>query len=144
MKIVKCGSEPLSNEEFQATRAVTENLVFADRIREGTQKSIETQARQAYIKHPTSFVSPTKLKPLKIVVNPSNGATEAEFTRIEHATDQTLPNCISNLLVSENHVKTADLLRQVSAKFAMAFDDDFLPGGICDWIFNCGPSYKRA
>ena len=69
IKIVKCGSKPLSNEEFQAIRAVTENLVFADPIREGTQKSIETQARQAYIEKPTSFVSPTKLKPLKIVVN---------------------------------------------------------------------------
>ena len=64
---------------------VTENLVFADPIREGTQKSIETQARQAYIDKLTSFVSPTKLKLLNIIVNSGNDAAEAEFIRVQHA-----------------------------------------------------------
>lgn len=72
-----------------------------------------------------SFVSPTNLKPLKIVVNPGNGAADAEFTRVHHAPDPTFPNGTPNPLLSENYSRKADRVREIGADCGVAFGGDF-------------------
>ena len=138
MTIVKRGSEPMSNDECQAIPTTTENLVFVDPICEGAKKSIETLARQTYIEELASLVSPTNLKPLTIVVHSGNGAAEAEFIRVHYAPDPPFPNGTPNPLVPENHAKTVDLVREVSADFGVAFDGDldcyFLFDEKCDFM----------
>ena len=69
MKIVKRGSEPLSDEEFQAIRTCAEGEAYTDPIERGARVNIEASARQAYVEQIMQFVSPSALKPLKIVVN---------------------------------------------------------------------------
>ena len=141
MKIVKRGSEPLSNEEFQSIRSTVESELFCDPICQGAKKSIETQARQDYVEKLVSFVKPEYLAPLKIVVNAGNGAAgptfdalasalqavgaETEFIRVHHAPDASFPNGIPNPLLPENHAKTADVVLEAGADFGVAFDGDF-------------------
>ena len=141
MKIVKRGSEPLSDEEFQAIRTCAERGVFTDPIAQGACVNIAGTARQAYVKKLMQFVSPSALKPLKIVVNAGNGAAgpsfdalaatlenvgcQADFIRVHHTPDASFPNGIPNPLLPENHAKTADVVRERGADFGVAFDGDF-------------------
>lgn len=141
MKIIKRRSEPLSTEEFHSIRYTAESELFCDPVCQGVKKSIEAQARQAYVEKLVRFVKPEQLKPLKIVVNAGNGAAgptfdalayalqtfgaEAEFLRVHHAPDASFPNGIPNPLLRENHAKTADVVREAGADFGVAFDGDF-------------------
>ena len=81
MKIVKRGSEPLSDEEFQAIRSCAEGGAFTDPLERGARVNIEGLARQAYVEKLMQFVAPSALKPLKIVVNAGNGAAGPVLTR---------------------------------------------------------------
>ena len=141
MKIVKRGSEPLSDEEFQAIRTCAESGAFTDPIERGARVHIEASARQAYVEKLMQFVCPSALKPLKIVVNSGNGAAgpsfdalaaalenagcQAEFNRVHHSPDASFPNGIPNPLLPQNHAKTADVVREQGADFGVAFDGDF-------------------
>ena len=141
MKIVKRGSEPLSDEEFQAIRTCAEGATFTDPVQKGSYSNIASDARQAYVEKLMQFVTPSKVKPLKIVVNSGNGAAgptfdalaaaleaagvRAEFIRVHHLPDSTFPNGIPNPLLPENHAKTADVVREQGADFGVAFDGDF-------------------
>ena len=141
MKIVKRGSEPLSDEEFQAIRICVEGASFTDPIERGARVNIEASARQAYVEKLMQFVCPSALKPLKIVVNSGNGAAgpsfdalaaalenagcQAEFNRVHHSPNASFRNGIPNPLLPENHAKTADVVREQGADFGVAFDGDF-------------------
>jgi len=141
MKIVKCGSEPLSEKEFRAIQERAEAGRFSATLSEGRVLPRAFEARRAYVEKLMGFVTPTDLKPLKIVVNAGNGAAgpsfdalaealsvagaSAEFIRVHHAPDAAFPNGIPNPLLPENHSKTADVVRREGADFGVAFDGDF-------------------
>jgi len=141
MKIVKCGSEPLTEKEFHAIQEHAEAGRFSATPSEGRVLPRAQEARRAYVEKLMGFVTPTDLKPLKIVVNAGNGAAgpsfdaladalrasgaSADFIRVHHAPDATFPNGIPNPLLPENHFKTADVVRREGADFGVAFDGDF-------------------
>ena len=141
MKIVKRGSEPLSEKEFHAIQERAESGGFSASSGEGRVLQRAHEARRAYVEKLMGFVPPKDLKPLKIVVNAGNGAAgpsfdaladalsasgaSVEFIRVHHAPDATFPNGIPNPLLPENHFKTADVVRREGADFGVAFDGDF-------------------
>jgi phosphomannomutase len=141
MKIVKRGSQPLSEEEFRAIQELAEGGRFSATAREGKVLPRAAEARRAYVEKLMHFVTPQDLKPLKIVVNAGNGAAgpsfdaladalsassaSADFIRVHHAPDSAFPNGIPNPLLPENHFKTADVVRREGADFGVAFDGDF-------------------
>jgi phosphomannomutase len=141
MKIVKRGSEPLSEKEFHAIQERAEAGCFSATPSEGRVLQRAQEARRAYVEKLIGFVTPKDLKPLKIVVNAGNGAAgpsfdaladalrasgaSADFIRVHHAPDATFPNGIPNPLLPENHSKTADVVRREGADFGVAFDGDF-------------------
>jgi len=141
MKIVKRGSEPLSEKEFHAIQERAEAGCFSATPSEGRVLQRAQEARRAYVEKLIGFVKPKDLKPLKIVVNAGNGAAgpsfdaladalrasgaSADFIRVHHAPDATFPNGIPNPLLPENHSKTADVVRREGADFGVAFDGDF-------------------
>jgi phosphomannomutase len=141
MKIVKHGSEPLTEGEFHAIQERAEAGRFSATPSEGRVLPRAQEARRAYVEKLMSFVSPQDLKPLKIVINAGNGAAgpsfdalvdalsgsgaSADFIRVHHAPDAAFPNGIPNPLLPENHFKTADVVRREGADFGVAFDGDF-------------------
>jgi phosphomannomutase len=141
MKIVKRGSEPLSEEEFHAIQELAESGRFFATLREGRVLQRAFEARRAYVEKLMRFITSKDLKPLKIVVNAGNGAAgpsfddladalsasgaSADFIRVHHEPDATFPNGIPNPLLPENHFHTADVVRREGADFGVAFDGDF-------------------
>ena len=142
MKIVKSGSRPLNdNEDFKAIKNLAETEKWAKTDNKGSHLDYSNQARSDYVTKVLSFVNRNKLKPLKIVINSGNGAAgptfdaiekklntnnpKIEFVRVDHTPDSTFPNGIPNPLLTENHHKTADIVKNVGADFGVAFDGDF-------------------
>ena len=142
MKIVKSGSRPLNdNEDFKAIKNLAETEKWAKTDNKGSHLDYSNQARSDYVTKVLSFVNRNKLKPLKIVINSGNGAAgptfdaiekklntnnpKIEFVRVDHTPDSTFPNGIPNPLLSENHHKTAEIVKNVGADFGVAFDGDF-------------------
>jgi phosphomannomutase len=141
MKIVKRGSEPLSEKEFHSIQERAESGGFSATPSEGRVLPRAQEARRAYVEKLMGFVTPKDLKPLKIVINAGNGAAgpsfdaladalsvagaSADFIRVHHAPDAAFPNGIPNPLLPENHFKTADVVRREGADFGVAFDGDF-------------------
>jgi phosphomannomutase/phosphomannomutase/phosphoglucomutase len=83
-----------------------------------------------------SFVDCDRLKPLKLVVNPGNGAAGPAFdtiaarlpfevTRIHHEPDGRFPNGIPNPLLPENRAATAEAVRAKGADLGIAWDGDY-------------------
>ena len=69
MKIVKKGSLPLSKEEFDNIKRLSEDYNFNIPAYIGSVTNMEFEAREIYLKKIMSFVDLDKLKPLKIVIN---------------------------------------------------------------------------
>ena len=72
MKIVKCGAEPLSEEEFSAVKDFAECRSYAVPLSSGITMDQAAEARHAYIENLMSFITPKDLRPLKIVENADN------------------------------------------------------------------------
>ena len=141
MKIVQSGSKPLTQEAFWGIKALAEAGKFVPEIFGATRRSIADAARAAYVEKLLSFVDPSQLAPLKIVVNAGNGAAgptfdalaerivegspSVSFVRVHHTPDPSFPNGIPNPLLPENHAATADVVRSEGADFGIAFDGDF-------------------
>jgi phosphomannomutase len=89
-----------------------------------------------YVDHLLSYIEPTKLKRLKVVVNPGNGGAGLIVDRLEpylpfdlikvhHEPDGTFPHGVPNPLLEENRAATADAVRQAGADVGLAWDGDY-------------------
>ncbi|ARP40034.1 Phosphomannomutase/phosphoglucomutase [Vibrio syngnathi] len=94
-----------------------------------------------YVDHLLSYITPSNLSPMKIVVNAGNGVAgriiddlEARFAtldipitfiKVHHTPDGTFPNGIPNPLIKENQTATRDAVLQSSADLGIAWDGDF-------------------
>ena len=141
MKIVGRGSQPLSNDEFQAIKDLAEGCCFIQLAKKGAVLSKTVEARAAYVEKVLGFVDCTSLRPLKIVINSGNGAAgptvdavtekllekgiKANFFCVHHDPDPTFPNGIPNPLLEENRSSTANAVVSEKADFGVAFDGDF-------------------
>ena len=74
MKIVKKGSQPLTNNEFAKIKDLAEKNNFFMTQNTGTILNKMESARAAYINKIIGFVDLPSLKSLKIVLNSGNGA----------------------------------------------------------------------
>ena len=141
MKIIGCGSHPLSADKFEAIKNVAEGCNFIQPLNKGTIANKKEVARAAYVKKVLGFVDCLNLKPLKIVINSGNGAAgptldaikeqleekgvKTNFVFVHHNPDSTFPNGIPNPLLEENRSSTTNAVIEAKADFGLAFDGDF-------------------
>ncbi|WP_333912641.1 phosphomannomutase CpsG [Vibrio coralliirubri] len=148
MKLVGVDASPISKNSGldEIKRRIEElnqdlncNLPFAH-----TQPSTfsrSTSILAPYVDHLLSYISPSKLSPMKIVVNAGNGvaghvidALENKFNelgvpitfiKVHHTPDGNFPNGIPNPLIRENQAATRDAVLEHSANLGIAWDGDF-------------------
>ena len=141
MKIVKRGSQPLSDKEYVNLKKLTEENKFTIPKISGSIIDVKGSARTNFINKIISFIDLNDLKPLKIVINSGNGAAgptiEAlnsklnekglmtNFIHLHKDPDFSFPNGIPNPLLEENQSSTANAVIDEGADFGVAFDGDF-------------------
>ena len=100
----------------------------------GSESKLDIRAR--YIEHLLGYLEPSKLRKLKVVVNPGNGGAGLvidalephlpfEFIKVNHAADGTFPNGIPNPMLEENRSATAQVVRRSGAYVGLAWDCDY-------------------
>ena len=106
-----------------------------------SNSSRPTSILAPYVDHLLSYISPSKLSPMKIVVNAGNGvaghiidALENKFNelgvpitfiKVHHTPDGNFPYGIPNPLIRENQAVTRDAVLEHSANLGIAWDGDF-------------------
>ncbi|MCY9863210.1 phosphomannomutase CpsG [Vibrio coralliirubri] len=94
-----------------------------------------------YVEHLLSYITPSKLSPMKIAVNAGNGVAghviddlekrfnelnaPITFIKVHHSPDGKFPNGIPNPLIKENQIATRDAVLAHSADLGIAWDGDF-------------------
>jgi len=140
MKLVRGESKPISGDTgLFDIKALAEKNDFNSSIKVGSivKESIE----KAYTAHLLEYIDVKKLKPLKLVVNPGNGAAgpalnaiettfkqlnvPVEFIKVNFEPDGTFPNGIPNPLLLENRSSTQDAVIKYGADMGIAWDGDF-------------------
>lgn len=138
-KLIGPKARPLPDADFRAIQALVEAPPPPRHAQQGRVLTTDTLA--AYVDRVLSFIDPAALSPLRIVVNPGNGAAGPTFDaiatalrtrgaaldihRIHHAPDGRFPNGVPNPLLHENHTATGDPVRATGAALGIAWDGDF-------------------
>ncbi|CAK2076720.1 phosphohexomutase domain-containing protein [Vibrio crassostreae] len=94
-----------------------------------------------YVEYLLSYITPSKLSPMKIVVNAGNGVAghvidaleerfnelnvPISFIKVHHTPDGKFPNGIPNPLIKENQIATRNAVLAHSADLGIAWDGDF-------------------
>ncbi|MBE8606271.1 MULTISPECIES: phosphohexomutase domain-containing protein [Vibrio] len=148
MKLVGVGASPLSkhsglNEIKQRILNLESKLVnLCDNPTVAQHADAEhLSTLQPYIDHLLSYIAPSKLLPMKIVVNAGNGVaghiidaledrftaldTPITFIKVQHTPDGKFPNGIPNPLIKENQTATRNAVLEHSADLGIAWDGDF-------------------
>lgn len=102
---------------------------------------ISTSILAPYVDHLLSYITPSKLSPMKIVVNAGNGVAghvidalekrfnklnvPVTFIKVHHTPDGNFPNGIPNPLIIENQIATRSAVLEHSANLGIAWDGDF-------------------
>ncbi|WNO09748.1 phosphomannomutase [Teredinibacter sp. KSP-S5-2] len=135
MKLVKKGSEPISGDSgLNDIRAMAEKGNFVEAASKGTVE--HKNIRPDYIEHLLGYVTPSDIKPLKVVVNSGNGGAGAiidgleshlpvEFIKVHHEPDGNFPNGIPNPILPEKRQATIDAVKANNADLGIAWDGDF-------------------
>ncbi|MEZ8165576.1 MULTISPECIES: phosphomannomutase CpsG [unclassified Vibrio] len=106
-----------------------------------SNSSRSTSILAPYVDHLLSYISPSELSPMKIVVNAGNGVAghvidalekklnelSASITviKVHHTPDGNFPNGIPNPLIIENQIATRNAVLEHSADLGIAWDGDF-------------------
>ena len=139
MKIVKKGSQPLTEKEFNNIKNISEKDFLTTSDRPGLITEVKEEAREFYVQKILSFVDFQNLKPLRIVINSGNGVAgptidalsrkfrqmniETNFVYINHEIDP-IPQTGFNPM-QENRSLTTDAIIKENADLGVAFDGDF-------------------
>lgn len=140
MKLVKENAKPISsNTGLNEIKKLAQTGQFIDVKTKGSYKKISYL--QEYTEHLLSYIEPTKIKPLKFVVNSGNGAAghvvdaieekfnqlniPIEFIKLHHEPDSSFPNGIPNPLLPENRQDTSNAVIAHQADMGIAWDGDF-------------------
>lgn len=145
MKLVCADSKPISRtnglNEIEAL-VVAQPWTIKSNVDNKNRGSItQLNHSSVYVKHLISYISPTKIKPFKLVVNAGNGAAGhvideieslfrqynivVEFIKIHHTPDSNFPHGIPNPLLIENRKSTIDAVLKHKADMGIAWDGDF-------------------
>jgi phosphomannomutase/phosphomannomutase/phosphoglucomutase len=135
MKLVREQAMPVSGDTgLREIEALARTGGLEPAARPGANAPLEILP--GYVVKVLSFVDCDRLKPLKLVVNPGNGAAGPAFdtiaarlpfevTRIHHEPDGRFPNGIPNPLLPENRAATAEAVRAKGADLGIAWDGDY-------------------
>ena len=142
MKLVREDSKPISGDtglnDIQRL-AEENNFPEVDPAQRGEYNKQSTLTE--YVDHLLTYIQPSNITPLKLVVNSGNGAAghvideieirfkkqgvPIEFIKVHHQPDATFPNGIPNPLLPENRDDTANAVREHGADMGIAWDGDF-------------------
>lgn len=140
MKLVREGSKPISGDTgLREIQALAEKNEFVDVEVKGYYKKVFLL--QEYVDHLMGYITPTNIKPMKLVINSGNGAAghvidelEKRFVelniplqiiKVHHEEDGNFPNGIPNPLLPECRADTANAIKEHEADMGIAFDGDF-------------------
>ena len=140
MKLVRGGARPISGDTGlrDIQRLVEENVFPAPGLR-GRLSSLSIL--EPYVDHLLGYIDPTRLRPLKLVVNAGNGAAghvldaiedrfrelgvPVRMVKIHHQPDGSFPHGIPNPLLPENRAATSEAVIAHRADLGLAWDGDF-------------------
>ena len=148
MKLVGVNASPISKNSGldEIKRRIEElnqelncNLPFVHAQPSNSSRS--TSVLAPYVGHLLSYITPSKLSPMKIVVNAGNGvaghvidalekkfkelSAPITFIKVHHTPDGNFPNGIPNPLIIENQIATRNAVLEHSADLGIAWDGDF-------------------
>ncbi|MFA0004199.1 phosphomannomutase CpsG [Vibrio splendidus] len=148
MKLVGVDASPISKNSGldEIKRRIEElnqelncNLPFVHAQPSNSSRS--TSVLAPYVGHLLSYITPSKLSPMKIVVNAGNGvaghvidalekkfkelSAPITFIKVHHTPDGNFPNGIPNPLIIENQIATRNAVLEHSADLGIAWDGDF-------------------
>ncbi|WP_086774414.1 phosphomannomutase [Vibrio coralliirubri] len=148
MKLVGVDASPISKNSGldEIKRRIEElnqelncNLPFVHAQPSNSRRS--TSILATYVDHLLSYITPSKLSSMKIVVNAGNGVAghviddlekrfnelnaPITFIKVHHSPDGKFPNGIPNPLIKENQIATRDAVLAHSAALGIAWDGDF-------------------
>ena len=140
MKLVRDNGKPISGDTgLNDIKQLAEQNDFESIAQVGQYKKLSNL--DEYTEHLLSYITPSNIKPLKLVVNSGNGAAghviddlEAKFTKlgiaiefikVHHQPDSSFPNGIPNPLLPENRAATSEAVVKHGADMGIAWDGDF-------------------
>ena len=136
MKFVTRKARPVTGENglFEMAEMISSGSLPEPVVKRGGQQTISDKS--SYIEHVLGYVDPSRLSPLKLVVNSGNGCAGAvvdlldkrlpmEFVRLHHNPDGTFPNGVPNPLLPEKREETARTVVASGADLGIAWDGDF-------------------
>ncbi len=136
VKFVREQSRPISADtglrEMQAM--IEQHQLPAKAERQGQLKPLDIGER--YRAHLLSYVDRSRLKPLKVVVNPGNGGAGLvvdqlegrlpfEFVKLNYEPDGSFPHGVPNPMLEQNRASTIDAIRRSGADLGLAWDGDY-------------------
>ena len=140
MKLVRELSKPISGDTgLFDIKKLAELNEFDEIAKRGT---LSRQSNLSpYVEHLMTYIRPSNIKALKLVVNSGNGAAghvvdaieeqfkklniPVEFIKVHHEADGNFPNGIPNPLLPENRSATSDAVIEHNADMGIAWDGDF-------------------
>ena len=135
MKFVREQARPISADTgLTEIRDLVADADVARAEKPGRLSAVDI--KDAYIDDLLGYVTPSDLKPLKIVVNAGNGVAGAvidrlephlpfEFIKVNHEADGTFPNGVPNPMLPENRPVTIEAITTAGADIGVAWDGDF-------------------
>lgn len=140
MKLVRENARPIGADSgLNDIQLLAEKNQFKEVEIKGTTQHYNILPE--FIDHLMTYIDPTKIKPLKLVVNAGNGAAghvidaieekfktlniPVEFIKIHHEADGNFPNGIPNPILVENRASTSNAVLQHHADMGIAWDGDF-------------------
>lgn len=140
MKLVRENARPISADTgLKDIQVLAENNEFAEVTSKGTTKKYNILPE--FVDHLMNYIDPSKIRPMKLVVNAGNGAAghvidaieikfkelniPVEFIKIHHEANGNFPNGIPNPILIENRASTRDAVIKHSADMGVAWDGDF-------------------
>lgn len=140
MKLVRENARPIGADSgLKDIQLLAEKNQFKEVEIKGTTQHYNILPE--FIDHLMTYIDPTKIKPLKLVVNAGNGAAghvidaieekfrtlniPVEFIKIHHEADGNFPNGIPNPILVENRASTSNAVLQHHADMGIAWDGDF-------------------
>ncbi|WP_179990608.1 phosphomannomutase CpsG [Acinetobacter sp. YH1901141] len=140
MKLVRENARPISADTgLKDIQALAESGEFTPVEHKGSTQSYNILPQ--FIDHLMTYIEPTKIRPMKLVMNAGNGAAghvvdaieqkfkalniPVEFVKIHNDADGTFPNGIPNPILVENRDSTRNAVLEHQADMGIAWDGDF-------------------
>lgn len=140
MKLVSENARPISADTgLKDIQALAETEQFKDVAQKG--KTQQYNILPEFIEHLITYIDPSKIRPLKLVMNAGNGAAghvvdaieaqfkqlniPVEFIKIHNDADGHFPNGIPNPILVENRDSTRNAVLEHQADMGIAWDGDF-------------------